>query len=79
MIALKPAALDLETAAQFVSLSPSAVERLVRQGEFPKPRQLSGRRVGYIVTEIEEWLHNRPVSEQLPPPNSGYGRAGKPA
>lgn len=77
--AIKPAAIDLSTAAEFVALSPATIERLVREGQFPKPRQLAGRRVGYIVSEIEEWLHSRPVSEQLPPPNSGYGRAGKPA
>lgn len=77
--AIKPAAIDLSTAAKFVALSPATIERLVREGQFPKPRQLAGRRVGYIVSEIEEWLHNRPVSEQLPPENSGYGRAGKPA
>lgn len=79
MIQLKPAAVDLETAAAFVSLSESAVLRLVREGRFPKPRQLSGRRVAYLVRELEEWVESRPVSEILPPDNCGYGRAGKPA
>lgn len=78
MIQLKPAAIDLDTAAAFVALSPSTVEKLVREGAFPKPRQLSGRRVGYLVRELEEWIEARPVSEQLPPVNCGYGRAGKP-
>lgn len=78
MIQLKPAAVDLENAAAFVSLSESAVLRLVREGNFPKPRQLSGRRVAYLVRELEEWVESRPISEILPPENCGYGRAGKP-
>ncbi len=75
---LKPAAIDLESAAQFVSLSASTVSSLVRSGTFPKPRQLSGRRVAFLVSELEEWLAQRPVSDLLPPANSDYGRAGKP-
>jgi prophage regulatory protein len=51
----------------------------VRKGEFPKPRQLSARRVAYLVREVDEWLESRPVSDQPPPPNSQYGRAGKPS
>ena len=79
LITLKPAALDLEQAATFVSLSTSTVEKLVRDGLFPQPRQLAGRRVGYLVRELEEWIETRPVSNQLPVINCGYGRAGKPA
>lgn len=79
LITLKPAALDLEQTATFVSLSTSTVEKLVREGHFPQPRQLAGRRVGYLVRELEEWIDSRPVSNQLPPVNCGYGRAGKPS
>lgn len=67
---IRPAALEQGDAANFLALSVSTLERLVRQGEFPKPRQLSGRRVGYLVRELEEWLEARPVSDQLPPPNT---------
>ncbi len=79
MISIKPAALDLEQAAQFVALSPTTIERLVRENNFPKPRQLSGRRVAYLVRELEEWVESRPVSDLAPPINCGYGRAGKAA
>jgi prophage regulatory protein len=79
IVSIEPAALDLDTAAQYVALSTSTIEKLVRQGEFPKPRQLSGRRVAYLVRELQEWIEARPVSDCLPPVNSGYGRAGKPA
>jgi len=70
IVSIRPGALELPDAAAFVSLSVATVERQVREGTFPKPRQLSGRRVGYLVEELEEWLRTRPVSDQLPPPNT---------
>lgn len=79
MIALRPAAIDLEHVSQYVSLSTSTIEKMVREGLFPKPRQLSGRRVAYLVKELDEWLDVRPVSDLAPPVNSDYGRLGKPA
>lgn len=44
---------------------------MVRDGEFPAPRKLSGRRVGWLTREVEEWAETRPVSDQLPPENTG--------
>jgi prophage regulatory protein len=82
MLKIRPAALRQEDAADFLGLSVSTVEGLVRQGDFPKPRQLAGRRVGWLVRELEEWLESRPVSTQLPPPNTNRraapGRPGLP-
>ena len=71
MIPIRPAVLEKERAAQFVSLSVSTLEKLQREGNFPRPRLLSDKRVGYLVRELEEWLESRPVSDQLPPPNTG--------
>lgn len=67
---MKPIYLELEAVAGVVALAASTVQRLVREGAFPKPRQLSGRRVAWLVREIEEWAEERPVSELLPPPNT---------
>ena len=67
---IRPAALELASAAAFVSLSEATVERLVREGGFPKPRLLSGRRVAYLVRELEAWLEDRPVSDLPPPKNT---------
>lgn len=74
---IQPIAIDQETAANFVALSVSTMEGLVRKGEFPRPRQVSPRRVAYLVSELTEWMHSRPVSELAPPENSGFGRAGR--
>lgn len=62
--------------AEAVSLSESTVEELVRRGEFPRPRVLSGKRVGWLVDEVVAWAKARPVSDQAPPPNTA-GRRGR--
>lgn len=67
---MKPIYLELEAVASAVALAATTIQRLVRDGEFPKPRQLSGRRVGWLVREIEEWAEGRPVSDLPPPQNS---------
>ncbi|MEH6436676.1 helix-turn-helix transcriptional regulator [Massilia sp. DD77] len=66
---MKPLYLELEAVASVVALATTTVQRLVREGHFPKPRQLSGRRVGWLVREIEEWAEARPISV-LPPPSN---------
>lgn len=67
---IAPIFLDLPAVVQAVALSESTVQELVRQGQFPAPRQLSGRRVGWLVRELEAWAESRPVSNLLPPPNT---------
>ena len=66
----RPLYLDRTAVAEFVALSESTVEKLVRENEFPKPRILSGRRVAWLVREVEEWAESRPVSHLLPPENT---------
>ena len=54
-----------------LTLSVSTVQELVRREEFPAPRLLSRRRVGWLIREVEDWLESRPVSTLPPPPNTG--------
>ncbi len=42
-------------------LSKSTRWRLERNGEFPKKRQLSAKSVGWLASEIEEWIQTRAV------------------
>ncbi len=70
-VAIKPAYLDLEGTTTYLSLSGSTVQKMIREDSFPKPRLLSGRRVGWLVRELEDWAESRPVSDALPPPNTG--------
>lgn len=66
-----PAALEREQASAYVGLALSTFERLVSQQIAPQPRQLGGKRVVWLRTELEAWLHSCPVSTQLPPANTG--------
>lgn len=67
---LKPICVDLVDVQAITTLSEATIQRLVREGSFPKPRQLSGRRVAWLVRELEEWIEARPVSDLPPPPNT---------
>jgi excisionase family DNA binding protein len=66
-----PAALGREDAALYLALSVGTFEKLVRERSIPQPRQLAGRRVAWLRCELDAWLLARPVSDQLPPPNTG--------
>lgn len=69
-IAVPPLYLGLPEVAAAMSLSETSIQRLVREGAFPPPRSLSGRRVAWLYREVEEWAEQRPVSENLPPENT---------
>jgi len=66
-----PMVLDLPGVATTLCVSVSTVQQMVREGHFPEPRQLSGRRVGWLAIEVATWAASRPKSTQLPPPNTG--------
>lgn len=56
--------LDVEEAAELTNLSPSTLRRLEDSGEFPKRRSISSQRVGWLYSDVCEWLNNRPVIER---------------
>lgn len=70
-----PMVLDLQRVAHSLCLSESTVQKLVREGNFPEPRQLSDRRVGWLTAEVATWAASRPVSTLLPPPNTNAPKA----
>ena len=76
---VKPIYVDLPTTASVVSLSVSTIEKLVRENAFPAPRMLSGRRVAWLLREVEVWCEQRPVSNLPPPPNTGRRNKATPA
>ena len=77
-IPVTPIFMDLPTVAQAVAMSTATIERLEREGQFPKRRQLSGQRVGWLVREVQEWAESRPVSNlprrRIPGRRSGRRR-----
>ena len=68
---MKPIYVDLPSVASFVTLATATIQRMVREGVLPKPRQLSANRVAWLLREVEEWAEERPVSEIPPPANTG--------
>lgn len=72
-----PLLLARPNAAAYLSVSESMFDVLVARGEIPKPRKLSAGRTAWLTSELTEYGQNLPVSDLLPPANSGYGRAGK--
>lgn len=70
-IQIRPIYVELNQVSELVALSETTIQRMVREDTFPKPRMLSGRRVGWLVREIDEWAENRPISDLPPPANTG--------
>ena len=56
-----PRILRFAEVSQRIGLSRSSVWRMERKGEFPRHRRLSSNSVGWLETEIEAWLRNRPT------------------
>ncbi len=77
-VAITPRIVAKEIAAQVLSLSVKTFERLVQQGDLPKPRQISAGRVGWLVTELDDWAQKRPESQILPPENTGAKKPRRP-
>lgn len=68
---IEPIFVDLPTAAEVLSVSPSTVQLLVREKKLKPPRKISGGRVGYLLRELREYAESCPESDCLPPPNTG--------
>jgi prophage regulatory protein len=48
------------------TLARNTIHEMEVRGEFPKRRRLAGRgdRVGWLESEIEEWIKSRPTEEE---------------
>lgn len=79
IVTISPLYLAKPDAAAYLSISESMLDTLVSSGEVPRPRKLSVGRVAWLVDDLNTWGRERPVSDLLPPKNSGFGRAGAPA
>lgn len=76
IVTMKPLIVDSVTAGKMLgNISKSTVEKLTRERAttgFPPIRKVSANRAGYLVSELEAWAAMRPISDLLPPPNSGH-------
>lgn len=48
--------LNIKQVAEISGLSRTTLWRLEKHGDFPKRRQISTRRVGWVESEVENWL-----------------------
>ena len=51
--------ISIKEVVRMTSLSRSTIYRLIKKGDFPKPRQLSSGRVGFILQEVIQWMRER--------------------
>lgn len=51
--------LRIEQVIAATGLPRSSVYALVRQGRFPKPVQIAGRRVGWNAAQVTAWITER--------------------
>ncbi len=52
-------AISILEVVQATSLSRSTIERMLRDGHFPKPIRLSVNRRGWLESDVEQWLKER--------------------
>ena len=66
---VQPVAEDLRAAdlPAVTGLSTATLWRLERRGEFPGRRRVSPRCVGWLSSEVEEWLRSRPLARHAGP------------
>ncbi|MCS9699520.1 AlpA family transcriptional regulator [Pseudomonas aeruginosa] len=46
-------------------LARSTIYKLIGEGEFPKPVPLVGRSVGWVESEVHEWIRSRIARRDL--------------
>lgn len=51
--------ISLSDTCRTVTLSRVTIWKLVRDGVFPKPVPIHGRRIGFLETEINDWIAGR--------------------
>lgn len=70
-----PGALDKELAAAYCSVGVTTFEQMVQEKTAPQPRRFPGRRrVAWLRTELDAWLASLPLSDLLPPDNTGASK-----
>ena len=56
---IEPPVLNIDQVSLMVNLSPCQIYRLVKTGKFPRQIRMSPNRVGWLRSEIEQWVEDR--------------------
>ena len=51
--------LNLKEVSELLGISISTINRLIKNGDFPKKVKISPRRMIFIEKEIEDWINSR--------------------
>jgi len=58
---MNEAILTRKKVIELTGRSATSLWRDCQAGVFPKPRQVSAARIGWLASEVEKWLQSRPV------------------
>lgn len=47
---------------KMIGVSRAHIYELISRGEFPRPISIGRRAVGWVATDIEEWIASRPLA-----------------
>lgn len=50
--------------AEILSVNPVTIWRMEKRGELPPRKKISNRCVGWLESDIREWLENRPYADE---------------
>ena len=53
--------LRLPEVLSITGVSRSSIYKWMDEGNFPRPKQLGARAIGWDSTELSQWLENRPL------------------
>lgn len=56
---ISPRILRLPELQALVGLSRATIAREVKRGSFPAPRRIARRRVGWLSSDVDNWLASR--------------------
>ncbi len=58
--------------------TPPTIRAMYTKGDFPRPHKAGGTFLGWLESEVEEWMNKRNAQKDAEPPKRGRGRPPKP-
>jgi len=52
----------IQAVSEFLGISISTINRLVKEGDFPPKVKLSPRRIVFMKREIDEWIESKRIN-----------------
>jgi len=58
--------LTMKQVSELTSYTPQHLYRLINAGRFPRPIRMGLNRIGFRLSDVEQWVANRPTVEPAP-------------